>query len=160
MIYLFISWSKCQPCQGLYMAAIVSVQEKLEKQGMNEAKPIFFFFTWGDENILSCEMTKKHKWIGKQCLFSLVLLSEVKLHASHHVWYPSKILTPRHLRNVEFENHDQTPGFCLRRRAKKSIRRLFWKQIIFTFLKMSCKMTESQIMIPLWMKSPWVGLMW
>lgn len=41
-------------------AAAVYVQEKFEKQGMNEAKRIFFFKR-GDETILPYEMTKKHK---------------------------------------------------------------------------------------------------
>lgn len=58
----------------------------------------------------------------KQFPFSLTIFSEVRLHASHHIGYQSKILTPRHLHNVEFENLGQTPGFCPRRRAEKSRR--------------------------------------
>ena len=58
------------------------------------------------------------------------------LHASHHVRHQSKILTQRPLHNVEFENLDQTPGFCPRRRAKKLRRKeMILKTDIFTFLK-------------------------
>ena len=60
----------------------------------------------------------------------------MRLHANHHVRHQSEILTPRPLHNVEFENLDQTPGFCPRRRAKKSRRKeMILKTDIFTFLK-------------------------
>lgn len=94
-----------------------------------------FFFKWGDETILAYEVAKNHKRVGRQFLFPLALFSEVKLHAVHGVRSPRKILTLRHLHNAGFENLDQTPGSCLRRRAKKSIRGLVWKQILFIFLK-------------------------
>lgn len=57
-------------------------------------------------------------------MFSLVIFSEVRMHANHHARYQNKILTLHRLRNVEFENLDQTPEFCPRHRAEKS-RRLF-----------------------------------
>ena len=65
-------------------------------------------------------MAGKCKRTGKKFLFPLTVSSAVRLHANHHVRHQSEILTPRPLHNVEFENLDQTPGFCPRRRAKKS----------------------------------------
>lgn len=59
----------------------------------------------------------------------------MKLHASHRVRYQSKILTQHHPRNVEFESLDQTPGFCLKHRAKKINKEIILKMAIFTFLK-------------------------
>lgn len=81
-------------------------------------------------------MAVKCKRIGKQFLFPLIVSSAVRLHANHHVRHRSEILTPRPLHNVEFENLDQTPGSCLRRRAKESRRKeMILKTDIFTFLK-------------------------
>lgn len=82
-------------------------------------------------------MAGKCKRTGKKFLFPLTVSSAVRLHANHHVRHQSEILTPRPLHNVEFENLDQTPGFCPRRRAKKSRRKEITLKIdILSFLKL------------------------